>query len=67
MSDVGQTLEVGDATARIANALDEKELGVLVYVLGIFLSRLLFGPSHSYAQAGKQSFEKTVGAAVEVD
>lgn len=64
MSNVGQTLKVGDAAARIADTLDEKELGLLVDVLGILLPRLQLGPSHLNSQAREQGLEKAVGAAV---
>lgn len=67
MSNVGQTLKVGDAAARIADALDEEQLGLLVDVLGILLPGLQLGPPYLNTQTGQQGLEKAVGAAVEVD
>lgn len=67
MSNVGQTLKVGNTTARVADALNEKQLGLLVDVLGILLPRLQLGPSHLNTEAREQGLEKAVGAAVQVD
>lgn len=67
MSDISQSLEIGDAAPRVADTLDKEQLGLLVDVLGILLPCLQLGPSHLNTQAREQGLEQAVGASIQVD